>query len=93
MSIESIYTRSKIERALEKYEWQRLADYPRNFEWYKPGQLGYTIGNHKDGACLQLHGQASKQPKRCRSAMLDPKGRAFLCVSGPLFSTRKPRPI
>ena len=32
-----------------------------------------------------LYGQASKQPKRCRSAILDPKGRAFWCVSGSLL--------
>ena len=43
------------------------------------------IGNRKDSVCLQLHGQVSRQPKRCRSAMLDPKGRTFLCVSGSLL--------
>ena len=29
-----------------------------------------TIGNRKESICLQLIGQVSKQPKRCRSAML-----------------------
>ena len=43
------------------------------------------IGNRKDGVCLQLHGQVSKQPKHCRSAMLDPKCWAFRCVSGSLL--------
>ena len=43
------------------------------------------IGDCKEGFCLQLHGQVSGQPKRCRSAMLDPKGRAFWCVSGSLL--------
>ena len=48
-------------------------------------QLRYlVIGNRKDTVCLQLHGQVSRQPKRCRSPMLDPKGRAFCCVSGSL---------
>ena len=45
----------------------------------------YTIGNRKDSLCLQLHGQVSRQPKRCHSAMLDPKGRTFRCVSGSLY--------
>ena len=36
-----------------------------------------TIGNRKDCVCLHLHGQVSRQPKRCRSAMLDPMGQAF----------------
>ena len=40
------------------------------------------IGNRKDDVCLQLHGQVSGQPKHCHSAVLDPKGRAFRCVSG-----------
>ena len=44
-----------------------------------------SIGDHKDYVCLQLHGQVSRQPKRCHSAVLDPKGRAFLCVSGSLL--------
>ena len=36
------------------------------------------IGDRKENACLQLHCQVSRQPKRCRSAMLvDPKGRHF----------------
>ena len=29
-----------------------------------------NIGDRKDGVCLELHGQVSWQPKRCRSAML-----------------------
>ena len=33
----------------------------------------------------QLHGQVSWEPKRCRSTMLDRKGRAFRCVSGSLL--------
>ena len=40
-----------------------------------------AVGNRKDGICLQFYGQVSK---RYRSAMLDPKGRAFRCVSGSL---------
>ena len=28
--------------------------------------------NRKDGVYLQLHGEVSKQPKHCRSVMLDP---------------------
>ena len=40
-----------------------------------------TIGDRKDRVCLQLHGQVSRQPKRCRSAMFDPKGRAFFSGS------------
>ena len=44
-----------------------------------------TIGNLKDVVCLQLDGQVSGQPKRCHSAMLDPKGRAFCFVSGSLL--------
>ena len=47
--------------------------------------LVIQIGNQKDGVCLHLHGQVSRQPKRCRSAMLDPKGRAFCYVSGSLL--------
>ena len=47
------------------------------------------IGNRKEGVCLELHGQVFGQPKRCRSAMLDPKGRAFCCVSGSLYIENK----
>ena len=43
------------------------------------------MGNRKDGICLHLHGQVSKQPKRCHSTMLGEKDRAFYCVSGSLF--------
>ena len=43
------------------------------------------IGNRKDAVYLQLHSQVSRQPKRCRSAMLDPKSRAFCCISGSLY--------
>ena len=46
--------------------------------------LALQIGDRKDGDCLQLNGQVSRQPKRCRSAMLDPKGRAFCYVSSSL---------
>ena len=28
-----------------------------------------SIGDSKDGVCLQLHGQVFRQPKRCHSAM------------------------
>ena len=35
--------------------------------------------------CLQLYCQMFKQPKDCRSAMLDPMGREFCCVSGSLW--------
>ena len=48
-------------------------------------ELCGTIGNRKDGVYLQVHGQVSGEPKRCRSTMLDPKGRAFCCVSGSLY--------
>ena len=44
-----------------------------------------AIGNRKDDVCLQFHGQVSRQPRRCHSAMLDPKGRSFRCVSGSLY--------
>ena len=44
----------------------------------------WQIGNTKESVCLQLHGQVSRQPKRCRSAMLDQKGHAFRCFSGSL---------
>ena len=47
-------------------------------------QKRVDIGDRKDGACLQMHGLVSRQPKRCRSAMLDPKGRSFCNVSGSL---------
>ena len=40
----------------------------------------FAIGDRKDGVCLQLHGQVSRQPKRCSSAMLEQKGREFRCV-------------
>ena len=43
-----------------------------------------SIGDHKDSVCLLLYGQVSWQPKRCRSAMLDPKDRAFCYLSGSL---------
>ena len=43
-----------------------------------------SIGNRKDSVCLQLYDQVSRQPKRCRSAMLDPKGRAFCFILGSL---------
>ena len=42
---------------------------------------GNPIGDRKDGVCLQLYGQVSRQPKSCRSAMLDPKTRAFCLYS------------
>ena len=45
----------------------------------------YVIGDRNDGVCLQLHGQVSRLPKRCRFAMFDTKGRAFCCVSNSLF--------
>ena len=48
----------------------------------------YVIEHRKDGICLQMHGQVSRQPKHCRSAMLDPKGRAFCYVSGSLYPGR-----
>ena len=38
-----------------------------------------------DGVCLQLHDKVSRQPKHCRSAMFDPKGRTFFCVLGSLL--------
>ena len=44
-----------------------------------------SIGDREDGVCLQFYGQVSRQPNRCRSAMLDPKGRSFYCVSGSLY--------
>ena len=37
--------------------------------------ISTSIGNRKDCVCLHLHGHVSRQPKRCRSAMLDPKVR------------------
>ena len=53
---------------------------------YKPHNPYYPyIGNRKNGVCLHLHGQVSRQPKRCRSAMLDPKGRALRYDSGSLL--------
>ena len=36
-----------------------------------------SIGNRKDGFCLQLHALVSRQPNCCCSAMLDPKFREF----------------
>ena len=47
------------------------------------------IGDRKDDVCLQLHGQVFRQPKRCGSAMLDPKGGAFCRVSGSLYNDIK----
>ena len=44
-----------------------------------------SIGDRKDGICLHLYGQVHRQPKRCRSAMLNPKGCAIWCVSGSLY--------
>ena len=41
----------------------------------KRGLTALYVGNRKDGVCLQKNGQVSKQPKRCRSAKLDPKAR------------------
>ena len=52
-----------------------------------PKEFG-PIGNRIDSVCLQVHGQVSRQPKSCRSAMLDPKGPAFGCVSVSLFFTK-----
>ena len=43
-----------------------------------------SIGNRKDGPCLQLHGHVSRQPMRCLSAMLEPKDQASYCISGSL---------
>ena len=54
-------------------------------EFEKLMQMKQSIGTCKDKICLLLHGQVSRQPKRCRSAMLDPKGRAFRRVSGSLY--------
>ena len=51
--------------------------------WNDQIQTAFTIGNCKDTVYLQLHGQMSRQPKRCPSAMLDPS-QAFCCVSGSL---------
>ena len=45
-------------------------------------QFEIGIGDRKVGTCLQLYGQVCRQPKCCRSASLDPKGRAFCQVSG-----------
>ena len=47
------------------------------------------IGDREVGICLQLYGQVCRQPKRCRSAMLDPKGRAFCQDSGSLLNLKK----
>ena len=44
------------------------------------------IRHRKLSICLELYGQVSRQPKRCRSAMLDLKGRAFCHVSGSLYT-------
>ena len=44
----------------------------------------HVIGNRKNSVSLHLHTQVSRQPKRCHSAMLDPKGGAFYYVSGSL---------
>ena len=52
-------------------------------------KIAPSIGNHKDDICLQLHGQVSKQQKRCRSAMLEPEVREFFCASGSLYSLLK----
>ena len=47
-------------------------------------QVSYYRGSQR--RCLfKLHSQVCRQPKRCHSAMLDPKGRAFCCASGSLF--------
>ena len=54
------------------------------FRWQCNVSSLHAIGNRKDYFCLQLDGQVSRQPKGCHSAMLDPKGRAFRCVSGSL---------
>ena len=43
-----------------------------------------NIGDRKDVIYLQRHDHVSMQPKRCRSAMLDPNGRTFCYVSGSL---------
>ena len=60
-----------------------------NLQTWKSAKLqGFMIiGDRKVGICLQLYGQVCRQPKRCRSAMLDPKGRAFCQVSGSLIQT------
>ena len=54
------------------------------FQTKVPSVAHSIIGNRKDSVCLQLHGQVSRQPKPCHSAMLDPKGRAFCRASGSL---------
>ena len=51
--------------------------------------MSFGIGDRKDGVCLQLHSQVSRQPKHCRSAMFDTKVRAFFCVSGSLYGEQK----
>ena len=40
----------------------------------------FSIGNRKDGVCLQLDGQVSRQPERCHSPMVHgwPKGSSIL---------------
>ena len=51
-------------------------------------QLSYiAIGNHKDGVCLELHGQVFRQTKRWRSAMFDPKSREFFVMFQVLYNT------
>ena len=42
---------------------------------------GWGIGDRKDGVCLQLHGQVSRQPNLCRYAMLDPKQESSILLS------------
>ena len=64
---------------LEKYMFTLFC-----FDLRKAQKSHCDIGNLKVGVCLQLHGQVSRQPKHCRSAMLDPMGRAFCCDSGSL---------
>ena len=51
--------------------------------------MEYAIRNRKDGICLQLYSQVSRQPKHCRSAMLDPKVEHFVTFQV-LYSRKSP---
>ena len=62
---------------------QALKDKALNYKT-KRYFISDAIGDRKDVICLKMHGHVSRQPKRCHSAMLDPKGRAFYYVSGSL---------
>ena len=70
VTLKSILSKTFVIKGLynkrESVKWDKINDRKIGFYW--------SIGNRKDGVCLQLDSQVSRQPKCCRSAIFFSSG-------------------